>query len=442
MTQRQQKRDRILRTAFEVWGDSKFLSTSLASVAERLELSKPALYRYFASKDELIAGMQEQFAEDYRESAERHMCWDPTCGLERLVHAIVRTVFGFLQREPAYLTFFTEYLLRHAIMNEACLLDSLPGSLHEVLNRQTEALRRAVGRECENSSERMVAEILQYVFLATLYWCALYFMTPDMRPRAHEGGDSGEQRERHVSLVCDVVLNGLTPAGAPPGAERLAAVEYAAWRNPGTVLTKDRVLAAVEAVVAEVGFGEATIERIANHVGMSKSSLYFYFKNKREMFGELLARENELFLDEYRRVRVAFVGIDEHLYAYVVLQAAFFAHNPGVFKVVNWLWSQSLEAVELPEEYMLQVQREFAYVQQAIDAGRLRASEEGWMSVVGFFHVGGVMLFARHLQRPPLENCTLLESARALFILGMYGVRGMLGESEQSGSAHSNGGSS
>lgn len=430
MTQRQQKRDRILRAAFEVWGDSNFVSTSLSSIAERLELTKPALYRYFRSKNDLLAGMQQQFAEDYRDAAERAMCWDPAAGLGTIVDSVTETVLAFLRREPAYLAFFTEYLLRQSLMHEKCVLDSVPPLLQHVLARQSEVLSAVIRREYRDVSEELVAEALQHVFLATVYWCALYLMTPDMRPRRREHGDAPGLRRRHLALVCEVVLNGLGSSALLP-AERLAAVEEAAWRNPGTVLTEDRVLAAVGQVVGEVGFAEATVERIAEYLGISKSSLYFYFKNKREMFGELIARENELFLEEYERIRARLSELDEQLYAYVVLQTAFFAHNPGAFTALNWLWSQSPEAVELPERYLQQIERQFGFLQEAIEGGRLRSTEDGWMSVVGFFHVGGVMRFAGDRPSRLLDGERRRESARALFTFGMYGVRGVLAQSGQ-----------
>ena len=464
VTQRQQKRDKILRTAFEVWGDTNFLSTSLASIAERLDLSKPALYRYFSNKDELVAGMQAQFAEDYRRTAEAWMQWDASAGLESVLASVVRTVFEFLRHEPAYLGFFTEYLLRRAIMTECCLLDSLPVEIRETLARQAKVLssvlRPASGggsgagsrpgnRDNGNGNGTGIGEagngaadteqLLEYIGLATLYWCASYYMSADMRPRRRGADDTPEAAGRHLDMVQELLLDGLWTRPEPPPAERLRAVEGTAWRDPGTVLTEDRVLAAVEAVVAEVGFSEATVERIAVHLGMTKSSLYFHFRNKREMFGELLARENELFLDEYRRIRVALGDSREYLYAYAVLLAAFFAHNPGVFKVVNWLWSQSLEAVELPERYLQRVAEEFAYIEDEIAAGRLRSNEDGWMGVLGFFHVGGVILFAHHLQAKALDQRRLVDSARGLYLLALYGLRGNLDAGDHDGSDRNGG---
>ncbi len=422
MTQRQQKHARILQTAFEVWGESQFVNTSLASIAERLELSKTALYRYFAGKDELIAGMQRQFGLDYCAAAAAQMPDDDDIRLERVVGGVSHTMLTFLRGEPAYLTFFTEYLLRRSIMEDACLLDVLPVEMRATVERQTDQLRRALKHELGHEAEHRCDQMLQYAFLAAIYWSALYYMTPEMRPRRRVERNGSQQFEGHARLVSEVVLHGVA-GGLAAEIGNLAAVEETAWRNPGTVLTEDRVLAAVEAVVAGFGFGEATIERIADHLGISKSSLYFYFKNKNEMFSELLARENELFLSEYRGVRDSFTQPTEQLYAYLVLQTAFFAHNPGVFKVVNWLWSQQLETVELPEDRVVSIGAEFTYLQDEISAGRLRAGEDGRLGILVFFHIAGVMLFAQHLQDGALDRESLTASARTLFLLGTHGLR-------------------
>lgn len=427
MTQRQQKHARILQTAFQVWGESHFVNTSLASIAERLEVSKTALYRYFAGKDELIAAMQRQFGLDYCAAAAAEMGDDDDIGLERVVGGVSRTMLRFLEREPAYLTFFSEYLLRRSIMEDGCLLETLPEEMRATVEHQARLLKRAIahelGHELGDEPEDRYDAMLRYAFLSAIYWSALYFMTPDMRPRRRvEGNGSARRFDRHARLVSEMVLHGVA-GGLATEIGNLTAVEETAWRNPGTVLTEDRVLAAVEAVVAGFGFGEATIERIADHLGISKSSLYFHFKNKNEMFSELLARENELFLSEYRQVRDSFTQPSERLYAYLVLQTAFFAHNPGVFKVVNWLWSQQLETVELPEDRVVSIGAEFTYLQDEISAGRLRAGEDGWLGVLVFFHIAGVMLFAQHLQDGILTRESLTESARTLFLLGTHGVR-------------------
>lgn len=67
--------------------------------------------------------------------------------------------------------------------------------------------------------------------------------------------------------------------------------------------TKERILQAALEVFSCHGFEGARMEKIASEVGINKSSLYFYFKSKEEIFHELFqmiikkyhAKRNEIF---------------------------------------------------------------------------------------------------------------------------------------------------
>lgn len=88
-TEHEDKRLAVLRTAAELFVTQGFHSTTLTDVAERLNITKPAIYYYFASKDEILVGCTREalaatrryFAEeeeqqlDGRSRLERFMLW-------------------------------------------------------------------------------------------------------------------------------------------------------------------------------------------------------------------------------------------------------------------------------------------------------------------------------------------------------------------------------
>jgi AcrR family transcriptional regulator len=53
------KRQVVLRTAARTFGKRGFHQTTLADIAEELHVSKPALYHYFKSKDEILLEIQQ-----------------------------------------------------------------------------------------------------------------------------------------------------------------------------------------------------------------------------------------------------------------------------------------------------------------------------------------------------------------------------------------------
>ncbi|MDR2783566.1 MAG: TetR/AcrR family transcriptional regulator, partial [Treponema sp.] len=58
-------REDIITTAFDVWGRQFYQSTSLTAIAQALNVSKPALYRHFRNKDDLLNAMYRYFFDVY-----------------------------------------------------------------------------------------------------------------------------------------------------------------------------------------------------------------------------------------------------------------------------------------------------------------------------------------------------------------------------------------
>ena len=53
--------------------------------------------------------------------------------------------------------------------------------------------------------------------------------------------------------------------------------------------TRERILDAVEAVVREQGFAQATTKAIAAHAGCSEGSIYNHFPSKQDLFGTMVS---------------------------------------------------------------------------------------------------------------------------------------------------------
>lgn len=96
---RDQKREAVLKTAAQLFCEKGFHKTTLADIAALLHITKPAIYHYFASKDEILIGcVREGLAavEDEFATASQQ----GSTGLERLSHFMtwyaenMTTVFG------------------------------------------------------------------------------------------------------------------------------------------------------------------------------------------------------------------------------------------------------------------------------------------------------------------------------------------------------------
>lgn len=66
---------------------------------------------------------------------------------------------------------------------------------------------------------------------------------------------------------------------------------------------RTQILLTAQKLFQEKGLGMATMEDVARAAGMGKSSLYYYFKSKEEIFNAVLETEiNEILLETMKRV--------------------------------------------------------------------------------------------------------------------------------------------
>ena len=100
-------RDRILEGALEALGRVGFRHLTMAEVSERAGLSRGTVYRYFPSKDDLLAVLavyeQDRFANGLRQAVEARV----ESSLPLSIEVVAGYILDYLRRHPA-LTLLTE----------------------------------------------------------------------------------------------------------------------------------------------------------------------------------------------------------------------------------------------------------------------------------------------------------------------------------------------
>lgn len=61
-------------------------------------------------------------------------------------------------------------------------------------------------------------------------------------------------------------------------------------------IIREKILAAAESVFERHGFEKTILDDLGREVGMNKTSLYYYFQNKEEIFAAVLQRQSDAFL--------------------------------------------------------------------------------------------------------------------------------------------------
>lgn len=111
-------------------------------------------------------------------------------------------------------------------------------------------------------------------------------------------------------------------------------------------LTKEKIQQAAFKCVARYGFEKTTLDDIAKEVGLNKASLYYYYKNKEEIFLEITTTSTRQFLESLQAGTLAATGG-------IVAQIRYFLLERAVYYV------RMVEQTRISEETLRQVEHLF-----------------------------------------------------------------------------------
>jgi AcrR family transcriptional regulator len=417
MQTREHRRTRILEAAFEEWGKRNFASTSLTHISRRLRITKPALYRYFSSKQGLIRALEDTFMEAYAAMHADFIAAVEDQGLERFVLEFVRCHYRFFSENKFYYHFYLLHMMRRS--------QSLRPKLHQF----EEPLQRMLEQRLDETGAVHLAEEI-HIRIRYLYYNAIFWLSG-----AHLGVEYHTERPReeypsprvkisahvidsYLEYAGSICLNGILRADEPEPDRAL--IEKEAAVESGEMLPRDRLFSAIESMVAEVGLEEASIDKIAAKIGMSKSSLYFYFQNKNDMLGQTIGREQEHIAGLIQAKVLPRATFSERSYAYMVVTASYTLNNPSLITVFNWLRFQNIgHKVNPPSpDY---VRRFFTFFTDAAEAGQLSIPGGDTIRAASFLHVLAFREVMDYRQGV-VPKTDLFARLRALHRLYLHGI--------------------
>jgi AcrR family transcriptional regulator len=87
---------------------------------------------------------------------------------------------------------------------------------------------------------------------------------------------------------------------------------------------KDSILGKAREVFSKYGFRKTTMDDIAGACGKGKSSLYYYFKNKEEIFEQVIAQDVDMLKTEFKAAVNSVTGPREKLRIYIIRRMEMF----------------------------------------------------------------------------------------------------------------------
>ena len=81
---------------------------------------------------------------------------------------------------------------------------------------------------------------------------------------------------------------------------------------------RDRILEAAEEIFSRFGFKKTTMDEIAESLHKAKGSIYYYFKNKEDVFKSILEKQSSLFRNEVKKAIDKEASVENKLEAYIL----------------------------------------------------------------------------------------------------------------------------
>ena len=420
MKTRQIRRNRILEVAFEEWGKKNYSSTSLSLLTRRLRITKPALYRYFPSKLGLIQALEEDFNQAYTAMHAEFVQAAGDKDLEWFVgEFIARHQRFFSQRRYSYQFFLLHLMRKPEVISQAIL--PLGGRVQALL---AERLRRS-GADCRDEALPLA---MRFLYSNAIFWLSSVYLAGKHPFASENGGEADFSGRADGSAPGDIECNlefartlcmrGMLLTREPD--PDYGQVERRAAVSASEMLPPDRLFSAIEASVAEVGLADASIDRIAAKVGMSKSSLYFYFQNKDEMLGRTIAREQEHMIGLVDEKVMPLDGFSRRSYAYMVMICSYALNNPSFLTVFSWLRFQNIGFPMNPLSQDTK-KRFFAFFMDAAASGLVRTPGRDALRAASFLHVLAFREVMDSMHRPEGSRQAVFDRLRTLHKLYLNG---------------------
>jgi AcrR family transcriptional regulator len=183
---------------------------------------------------------------------------------------------------------------------------------------------------------------------------------------------------------------------------------------------RNRVLREAHALFLERGFSDVSMQQIADAAGMTKAALYYHFRNKEDLFAQVVRHEIMRFVEGITAELDAKDSFEEQLRRFVTFvfraSGSDFSRLIGDFK--RHVSDESQQRLRLDEGCHDPLQIVRPYFEQAQSAGELRDVAVDHAMMLFFSMVGGLYMIS--MQKPDFQLTD--ELAKTMVDAYLHGV--------------------
>ncbi|MCL2443063.1 MAG: TetR/AcrR family transcriptional regulator [Treponema sp.] len=317
----------IIEAAFRVWGRNFYRKTSLSQLATELGVSKPALYRHFINKQALTAAMAERFFDDFasftRDDFNKAIqSKNPDDGL----FTIIRSISGFFAQN-VHALIFSLINIYDRNLDGRTITDSLKSR-----GADMNIIQQVIEKKYSNDPVT-----IQLIF-ATLTFLMSHFHKTN---KSMENPPKEKDIKNITLTICKTIEKGLGYS-----AEKTK-LDFEKLENQVNGMTlnaePEPFFKAIAEAVAEAGPWDVSMDMVAKRLGLSKSSLYGHFKNRKDMLRRLFVTEFKRIIEFARQGIKLSANTAEQLYLGILSITVYLRSRPEILIAMGWIRTRKLE---------------------------------------------------------------------------------------------------
>jgi AcrR family transcriptional regulator len=183
---------------------------------------------------------------------------------------------------------------------------------------------------------------------------------------------------------------------------------------------RENILTIAQEIFSKYGYKKTTLDDIANAVRKGKSSLYYYFSSKEDLFQEVVQKEADILRAELSKVLMKNISPEEKLKDYIMTKITTYRQLANFYNAIE----NDLAAVEFVDKIKSQYDQEEIRMMKRI---LLEGARRGKFAVRDFTLVAiGITTAIRGLEMPlsagPYKSTDLEKSVDAIVRIINYGI--------------------
>ncbi|MCR5080462.1 MAG: TetR/AcrR family transcriptional regulator [Treponema sp.] len=334
-------KEKIISSAFSFYNWINLEKISLSMIAERVGITKAAIYKHFKSKDELDFTMRDRIYSDFYEIIKDESHYGDHS-------AIIKEIIKMMINKKQYIFYLVSNTFNF----------NFDDFVLNLQKKGTYVLEDLFSKDGKVLNWNLYKNVIFIGGCLLFYLCALNMTCIKKNITLTE-----KEIDEFAEKLTAFVNKGTNGNHKDIGVFRLAELDNICRKNIEKIPESDRTLKAIAKIVSKSGFQGITVDSIAKELGLAKSSLYSKFSDKSQMISEIQHKMVSTMLELSRKNMENAENPLEGIYIFMETEAEFFMRYREVLTVCKWFQFQNQinKSVMTIEDEQKKYRRDYSY---------------------------------------------------------------------------------